>query len=206
MSSGSHSSKSNEYSNIEMVSYFIFGWCILLFVISIMMQRPIYWLGFIRFGFDYRILLQASRDLLSGINPYQSGQYIKPPLAALINIPLVKLSDINAARVFFVFNNLCILFTLFLVAKIFALRGREKVLLILATLSSSPFVMVTERGNLDGIMFLLVGLALYARKSKYASGIWIGLASILKVYPLIFIVPLATSAVTWAVERRCAVT
>jgi uncharacterized membrane protein len=53
--------------------------------------------------------------------------------------------------------------------------------------------MVMERGNLDGIMFLLVSSALYARNRKYVPGTWIGLASTLKVYPLIFIVPLFMS-------------
>jgi uncharacterized membrane protein len=185
--------ESSNLSNIEMVSYFIFAWHMVLFVISIITQRPIYLVEFFHFGLDYGFLLTATRNFISGINPYQGGWYVKPPMSILINIPFAYLSNINAARVFFVINNICILFSLFLLTKVFALRGRDKVLFALATLGSSPFIMVTERGNLDGIMFLLVSFALYAKKNKYASGIWVGLASTIKVYPLIFIVPLLTS-------------
>jgi hypothetical protein len=164
-----------------------------LFLTAFYWQKPVYLLNYVSFGLDERDFLQASRDFLAGVSPYARERFFTPPLSALLNLPLTQFDDEIAVRLFFVFNLICIFASLFVIQRACALDQMDRFAAMALPLLASPTLMLIQRGNIDGVVALLVACALAAVENAWVLGIAIGLAMSLKAYPAILLVPLAAA-------------
>ncbi len=145
---------------------------------------------------DYREVFLASWYLSLGWNPYEAPRYVYPPLPAQLNVAATRLPyDVVKYLVPLAVLG-SVLAALMLLQRTFAPPGgRAGTVFTLASVGilslSYPFQFLFDRGNLDGFVLLLVATGLYALdRAGGLSGLLLGLAVALKVYPALLAVPL----------------
>src|SRR5258708_4111502 len=153
--------------------------------------------------FDFGQFYRAAQDLSAGRNPYdyfvhlhcQSwclGGYIYPPLLAELLRPLSGLSLPDAAAAWLVFSHLTVLCSALLLWRV--VRGRVSAPALLAMLSAGLFfqplfenLSYVQIGTLV-LLILTAAAALHLRASAgagFGSGALVGIATILKVTPVV---------------------
>ncbi len=158
----------------------------ILFLLALFWQKPIVLVGQIGLGFDYSIFHRASRVMMSGYDPYViDGLYVAPPLAAFINMPLAMLSRAAATGVFFVVNAVIALFCTYALSARAGILGARRLAMLFVALFCAPTMMLVERGNIDGIVLLFLTLWYLLWDRQILSGIALGVAAAVKVYPLV---------------------
>ncbi len=163
------------------------GAWMLLFLLALLTQQPVRIVEYIHFGLDFGDFQQAARDWLGGANPYQRDRFVTPPFSILAFAPFAGLSLHAGAALFFVLNlALVLVCTRFLLrdAGVDEMTGR---IVFGCLLLSEPFLMLIERGNIDGLVYAAIAGALLAWNRQRLSGSLIGLAAALKLYPLIML-------------------
>ncbi len=164
-----------------------------LFVFALFFQRPVYIVQFISFGLDYHDFYQATEDVISGVNPYERSRFVTPPLSALLNMPLSFMPEGAAARLFFIVNASAVFGSVYILSNAYGLSSAQRTPFYLITLLSAPALMLIERGNIDGIVLLLLSLSILALERETISGALLGVAVALKAYPAILFAPLLLS-------------
>ena len=168
------------------------------------LQQSLNFVNHIFLGYDFTVFYRAAMALLHGQSPYSIPDYVFPPLPALL-IGLMASFDFEhikhplaVAVALSVVASLCLTFRTFnpwffgLRYKFFTLVAFALILSILSL--SYPFMFLLERCNIDGFVLLSVCLGVFLLgKSDALSGVFFALAISLKVYPLLVILPLATS-------------
>lgn len=152
-------------------------------------------------GYDFRDFHAAGRYFLKGQDPWLWERFVTPPLSLYITLPFSFISAKSAVKLFFLINTICLLCGAYLYVSVF-LKGRRiklgKILFLMTLLFSYPVYFLLQRGNIDGIVFLLIALGLFfASKSEecgFLSDIptaffW-ALACHIKIYPLLLFIPL----------------
>jgi hypothetical protein len=154
--------------------------------------------GDIGFGFDFLPYYQAARVWLRGGNPYLVQGTTTPPLSILVVMPLTSLDFVAASYLNAIAATLAMMaaVALVVVAARGTLRlGRDWPFFLLLVLSY-PFSFLVSRGNVEYWVWLLVAVGLWSaatRKSAVVTGTMFGLGALLKLYPLVFIVPLVAN-------------
>lgn len=176
-----------------------------LFLGALFEQAPILLVQYIRFGLDFEDFLRAARDFLAGLDPYARARFVTPPLSALIGVPLAGLDDATAARVFFAVNVAAVVAAVGLLARVGIYGRGERRALALLPLLAAPSLMLIERGNIDGLVALLIAVALARPAWGVVTGFALALAASIKIYPAILYLPLLLSRRYRAVAAGLAV-
>jgi len=176
----------------------------LLFVASVFLQKPIYLLYFRYFGADYHYFFDAARDLIAGRNPYLNPSYVQPPLSTFVNVPLSGFDEPTAATIFFVMNLLFVFGAIFIAQRSSDMAVTERLSIFMLPMLSAPTLMLFERGNLDGVVVILVAGTIYFLRRPLICGVLLCAGILVKVYPLIFIFSLLGQK-NWRVILYCAV-
>ena len=172
-------------------------------------QTPISYINkWIMPGVDYRDFYQGSLQILAGGSPYQVERFVTPPLFALFNLPLALL-PFQAARAIFIFlipfSVLAAGLLVFRALKEKRNEENDQFVLgcILVIGFSYPVYFLFERGNIDGVVLLLMCLTIFPLTDRpWLSGLFLALAIHLKLYPVLLLIPLVVfrrwKPVLWA--------
>lgn len=160
-------------------------------------KRPV---RFYMYMMDYYDFYCASRRTFNlHESPYESDRFVTPPTSALLFYPLAVLEPrFKATRPY-----IAVLILLAVVAafelSICTYFGLKKqisaaigVVCLIVMLFSNPFYFIFDRGNIDWIMLILFwsGLALVRSGKSLSAGLLWGLATCIKVYTGLLIIPL----------------
>src|SRR5277367_5705414 len=163
---------------------------------SFVSQKPLQFVQKIRLQVDFQDFYQAAIDWAHGANPYlrldhfQYHRFNKPAPILWIVLPLTRFSEPTAAHIFYSANLLATAIALWGICRYFELNHSESLFLVGIGSMFFPLNFVIERGNLDGLMLMLVVLALLL-KNPIAKGVVLGLTVALKLYTTLLLVPLA---------------
>lgn len=140
---------------------------------------------------DYHVFSDAALHIVEGNSPFLRPTYRYTPLLAFLLIFNHHLFY-SFGKVFFV---CCDLGVGLLIHQILSLRGvaKSKVTFSVSLWLLNPLTAtVSSRGNAESILAVLVLLTLYfvMRKSLYFAAIFFGLAIHVKIFPLIYSLPL----------------
>ncbi|MCP4121039.1 MAG: DUF2029 domain-containing protein [Bacteroidetes bacterium] len=143
-------------------------------------------------GMDYGEFYFRFKDYLNdGKPPYYNERFVTPPLSLFVGGIFQHFKFEVAVKLFLGLNVFCVFFGILFISgkKLFDLPERGtifKVMIMLIAFLSFPVHFLIDRGNLDGIVFLLVAIGFYFfRSNKYVTGITWALAVLLKLYPLL---------------------
>ena len=163
-------------------------------------QIPIFYINkWIMPGVDYQDFYQASLQILRGGNPYQIARYVTPPWFAVANIPFALLGFEVARAVFMSLIPVMVLVSYLLISRRlndspseqndwFVFAG------IFVILFSYPFYFLFERGNIDGVVLLLMCLGLLMMPNRpWLGGLFLALAIHFKLYPVLLLPALFVS-------------
>jgi hypothetical protein len=180
---------------------------IFLFLLQVWLQKDIFLVKSVFWGFDYNDFHQASRQVLEGKSPYNVKRYVTPPLAASLNLPLGMLRFEQARLVMgvLVIAALVRSYTLMMTTagldEKTSLLERRLIMLcgLIIIFLSYPFYFLLERLNLDSIVLFLLCLGIFycyleekepAIPLAFAAGTFIAMGICIKVYPALIILPL----------------
>ena len=152
-----------------------------------------------KFGYDFNDFRRAARNLLAGEDPWSEIRFVTPPLSAVIAVPFAEVHPRNARSIFFAVNAACLTLGVFLYKSALFPAHREPRLtfaLLMAALFSYPVAFLLHRGNIDGLVFLLVAFGI--RLSSSPPGVWrdvlaavaFAVAVNLKLYPVVILLPI----------------
>ncbi|MBS0396828.1 MAG: DUF2029 domain-containing protein, partial [Proteobacteria bacterium] len=135
-------------------------------------------------GLDFKEFYDAAHRYLEGASPYVVERFVTPPASLLPNLLLAPF-HFEVARDLWSLASALMLGAGGLLAARAAGHRRADIGLTLAFLFASfPALMLLERGNIDALVFLLVALALLARRVSLSAAAW-ALAVLTKIYPLL---------------------
>jgi hypothetical protein len=153
-----------------------------------------------KFGYDFRDFHWAGRYFLKGTDPWQWERFVTPPLSLYVILPFSFMPAKLAAQIFFFVNFICLLCGAYLYSSVFVLKGRHVhwggLVLFITILFSYPVYFLLHRGNIDGVVFLLIALGLFFASRPQGSAndllasLFLALACHVKIYPILMIVPL----------------
>lgn len=161
-------------------------------------------LGRASLQWDFDQFFPAARAVAAGRDPYESflrtcpgghwckGGYIFPPLLAEAMRPLTFFSEHNAAAAWLVISHLCLLLAILLIGRAIAAFVPEhlRLLLLTATMMFLPLYVSLYFLQVGMVLVLLLSLAAIAHmrqsdRGASAAGTWLGLASVLRVTPVL---------------------
>jgi len=159
--------------------------------------------GFLR-GVDIYdpAVFQATADSLFG-HAMVIPPYIYPPLLGQILSPLAVFSPETFYWAFFFLNIALAALALVLIARLLGLETRPNVLpvlfLFLLLPTNRPLISTFYHGQINFLVLdaLLAGLLLRRKNRPWLSGLFLGFAIIVKIYPALFVLPLL-----WAKKWR----
>ncbi|RJP59469.1 MAG: DUF2029 domain-containing protein [Candidatus Auribacter fodinae] len=159
-------------------------------------QRAVFPLNKFFYMMDFRDYYAAGKLLFQhGKSPYDHDRYVTPPPAAVLSYPLGAL-PFKTARL--VWAALILASTVFIILIVSVQAGSVKGdtmfiagCLTVTFLFSYPYYFVFERGNIDWLVLVLCVAAMSAINARrwIGSGVLLGLAVCLKVYPAFLLIP-----------------
>lgn len=171
-----------------------------LIIYQLLTQEDLHYVPWRRLGADYYDFYAASKKLVSGESPYQYTRYVTPPLPAILNAILTLFSWENARNIFLavvVVSMIAAYTIIYNIFRSFSPLDNHMILLcgLTTILFSYPFHFLLVRGNIDGLVVMLLCLSLYldTRQRVWFSGLCLALAIGAKVYPLLLFLPLIAS-------------
>ncbi len=175
----------------------------LISILHVLFNKPIYflyyWLNL--HGYDFEIFFMAAQNILHGLSPYavawNYNRYVYPPIPALATILLVPLGFDTARLLLYVLIPVGVAagFLALSSAFNFAKEIHKQVLWtgLACMLFGYPFYFLLHGENIDGWVFLFLCLGFYfsEKAGKYIwSGLFLSLAIMFKIYPVLILVPL----------------
>ncbi|HNT35213.1 MAG TPA: glycosyltransferase family 87 protein, partial [bacterium] len=158
-------------------------------------------------GNDFAHLYLGARALQQNVNPYdgaeirrlaeQSGiprmnPYVYPPLMAIAMKPLAGLRYDEARQIWFLVNQVFLLLSFVLLLLLWRPKSPMLAAGFLAVVYAFffPLTRTLTAGQLNALLLLLLAVAACLERSgwSFPAGAVMGLASIIKVYPAIFLV------------------
>lgn len=144
--------------------------------------------------------LEPLRDFVYANSRFRTAPTIYPPAAQYLFVLSYLLAPSNLAflkGVFLLFDLLICLVVLYLCVR----RGLDPARMLLYAWCPLPIVEFALEGHLDGVAIALTLLALLAserpdRRGRILTGFLIGLGTLVKIYPLVLLVPLVNVR-TW---------
>jgi hypothetical protein len=129
--------------------------------------------------------------LWDGVAQFNHSRFLYPPIAGTIFQPLAKLNYFTAKHVWNYLSFFFVLCSIFIWLKIFRFNRNIFILLItgIFTFNFFPFYALLERGQIDGITFLLLTLGIFFTKrfKEKLSGVSFAIASVFKLYSILLI-------------------
>ena len=158
----------------------------LLFLTALAFQVPVQLVEYIERGIDFADFRQAARDVLDGLDPYGRARFVTPPPSLVPFLPFALIPREPAALIFMAANVAALAGGLVLLVRRLALAPASVAgLLIVAALSPSTLMLI-ERGNVDGPVFLLLCAFVTAPRGRLAP-LWLALGAGIKAYPALFL-------------------
>lgn len=170
-----------------------------VFLASLYAQTPIFLIKFFSLGYDYREFIYAAKSIARGVDPYVSERIVSPPLSLFVNFPLASFDETTAVRIFFAANAAAVFGSIYAALRATGFSCFDRIAFLLITLFCAPTLMLLERGNLDGIVLLLLTVFFLQGKREGVAGVALGLAASIKIYPIVLFGPLL-----WARKWRTA--
>jgi hypothetical protein len=137
----------------------------------------------------YKNYITQDWNLWDGVAQYKHGRFLYTPIAGNFFQPLAKFHYSTAKHIWNYLNFIFIIISVFIWLKIS--RFDKNIIAILSagifTFNFFPLYTLLERGQIDGLTFLLLTLGIFfsiKKKSLYA-GIFFAFASIFKFYSLL---------------------
>jgi phosphatidylinositol glycan class M len=136
---------------------------------------------------DYDVFTGAADLVARGLSPYAQPGYRYPPLIAWMLVPGALLGiPWLWGRALFCFGDLLCFLSL---ENQLVSEGANSPRAYAALFWLSPFAAVlSTRGSMDALSCFLILLVLYPARS-YVAGLWLGVAVYLRLYPVIFVLP-----------------
>ncbi len=140
---------------------------------------------------DYRVFSDASAHVLNGHSPYNRHTYRYTPLLAWLLVPNHILFYSFGKLVFISLDVL----SGWLMCKVLELQGiskRDQIIACSFWLLNPLTAVVSSRGNAESVMAFLLTTCLYAlmKDKVFVSALLYGLAVHVKIYPIIYSLPL----------------
>jgi hypothetical protein len=161
----------------------------LLFLLALAFQVPVQLVEYFERGIDFADFRQAARDVLDGLDPYGRARFVTPPPSLVPFLPFALIPQGPAALVFMAVNVAALAGGLVLLARRLALAPASVAGLVLVAGLSPSTLMLVERGNVDGLVFLLLCAFVTAPRGRLAP-LWIALGAGIKAYPALFLASL----------------
>jgi glycosyl transferase family 87 len=132
---------------------------------------------------------QIRRYGLEGKNPGKFAPF--PPPTALLLVPLTRCEPLTALRIVTVVSMLCVIGSIFLLARILAWNPVDSALFVLSSglaiitglRFGQPYIVIS--------MFCILGYYLYLQRKPWLSGICLGLFVPIKYFPIVILAYLA---------------
>ena len=139
---------------------------------------------------DYHVLTDASKRVLIGDSPFMRPTYRYSPLLAFFLTPNHRIFSFG--KVLFVLCDLLVGLLIHLLLSARGVQKSKKTFSVALWLLNPLTAAVSSRGNAESIVALLVLLTLYflIQQRIYASAIFYGLAVHLKMFPVIYSLPI----------------
>ena len=163
----------------------------LLFLASGIVQSPVRLVDRQLPGLDFRDFRTAAADALAGLDPYLRARFVTPPPSWLPFVPFAPLPLAVAVPAFLAANVAALAAGVALLVRHHRLGATSAVAVALTCALSPSTVMLLDRGNVDGLVFLLTCLALTLRPDRWAAPLSLAAATCLKLYPGILVAALA---------------
>ncbi|MDR3746010.1 MAG: glycosyltransferase 87 family protein [Acidobacteriaceae bacterium] len=144
------------------------------------------------FGLDLLDFINAANDWLRGFNPYERLRFVTPPPTLIVGLVFHKLSLVSANIAFLLVNLVAVFASVWMVCGYFRMRRSSRLLMMAITSLYYPFMFLLERGNLDGIMLLLICSAIVVR-NRTAIAILLAISIVFKVYSLVLALVIFTA-------------
>jgi len=156
---------------------------------------------------DFQDYLFAARQLTTGGDPYAnfirnhvpwdwalSSGYLYPPLFAVALIPLTWVSNDLAVRVWLLLVQAMVFASLAIVYRTIGRPSRGEVIALgVVLLTFFPLINSAEAGTMNAVSLLLLtgAWALWLRRREVPAGLLIGIAGVVKLFPLALVPYLA---------------
>ena len=156
---------------------------------------------------DFQDYLLAAHQLASGGDPYASfvrthvpwdwslsSGYLYPPAFAVLLIPLTWVSNDLAVRIWLILIQAAVVASLVVIYRVIGRPRRGELLCLVAVLTTFfPLLSSDLTGTMNAILLLLltVAWAAWRRRQDAVSGAMVGLASVIKLFPLVLVPYLA---------------
>lgn len=165
----------------------VVGGYALLFMASIVAQVPVRLIDGGGFGQDFDEFWTSAADVLAGRDPYLRPRFVTPPPSLLPFLALMPLPRPQAAAAFLCIDVAALAAGIAALAKFYRLRTPVALALALVCALSPSAVMLLDRGNLDGLVFLFLCLFVTLRADGVAGPLALAAAIGLKLYPAVFL-------------------
>jgi hypothetical protein len=174
---------------------------ILLFGVALFQQVPIRVIDYAgMLGLDFVDFHNAALDIISGQTPYMRHRFVTPPFSAIPLLPLAVLPQHDAVRVLVGINIVLLITGALLLIRSFELDRPTSLLFLLVCAFSPTTLMLVERGNIDGLIFVALCIMFALGATNPLAGAAVAIVIAMKVYPAIFVGPLLVRS------RRTAIT
>ncbi len=174
-------------SPLLLVLAMVAGGYALLFIVTIVAQTPVKLVGQIYLGLDFKDFWTAAGDVLAGRDPYLSPRFVTPPLSWIPFLPLSWLSRPQATLVFLCVNATALVIGIRALVRFYRLESSLVLVIAIIGAFSPATLMLLDRGNLDGLVFLPLCAFIALQPNRMTSPLALAAATCLKLYPGIFI-------------------
>ena len=156
---------------------------------------------------DFQDYLLAAHQLATGGDPYASfvhthvsndwslsSGYLYPPAFAVFLIPLTWVSNDLAVRIWLVLMQAVVVASVVIINRVIGRPRRAEVLCLVAVLTTFfPLLSSNLTGTMNAILLLLltVAWAAWQRQRDVAAGVMVGVAAVIKLFPLALVPYLA---------------
>ena len=169
-----------------------------LFFAAIVAQAPVRLVDIKYLGLDFTDFWTAANDVLAGRDPYLRSRFVTPPLSWVPFLPFALFARPQAALAFLCVNAASLVVGIAALVRHYRLRSPLVLVVALICALSPSTLMLLDRGNLDGLVFLPLCLFIALRHDRVAGPLALAMATCLKLYPGVYILALVAQRRTTA--------
>ncbi|KAL0273702.1 UNVERIFIED_CONTAM: hypothetical protein PYX00_006321 [Menopon gallinae] len=153
---------------------------------------------------DYKVFTDAARHVVHGGSPYERHTYRYPPLLAWLLVPNI-LIHITWGKLLFSFVDVLISILIYALVKFQGYSDRASQICSFTWIFNPLSIIIATRGNSDSIIALVVLLSVYfiSRRQTFLSGMFLALAIHIRLYPIVFSLPLYLSIKSKEMSQQC---
>lgn len=143
---------------------------------------------------DFNTQYYVPHLVFSGIDPFSSNKYlftpqVYPPTSLFFFMPFSLINFEIAAHIYTIGSIISLLFSLFILSRIFKTEffGKTNLILMTFVMIFFPVKFTLGMGQVNNyiLLFLTLGLFFISRNKEIYSGIFFGLAIVIKFFPLL---------------------